>query len=287
MNFRKSLASGVAALLLLSFQPLPASAVSDTALSLLTRLTVSAESNSSSYTRASFKHWIDQDKDSCDTREEVLIAESSTQAKTGTGCKILAGKWKSLYDNRTITKAPTLDIDHFIPLKEAWESGASGWSSSDREALANDLGFKGSLIAVSASTNRSKGDRDPAQWLPPNKAYKCTYAVTWVQVKYRWSLTIDPKEEKALKSALASCPKTKKYPLPQQVAIIATPEPSESSAPSESPSLAPSESSDQSLDPRFSSCAKAKAAGYGPYVKGLDPEYSWYRDGDNDGTVCE
>jgi hypothetical protein len=227
MNFRKSLASGVAALLLLSLQPLPASAVSDTASTLLTRLTVSAESNSSSYKRASFKHWIDQDKNSCDTREEVLIAESSTKAKTGSGCKILSGKWKSLYDNKTITKASTLDIDHFIPLKEAWESGASSWSSADRQAFANDLGFKGSLIAVSASTNRSKGDRDPAQWLPPNKAYKCTYAVTWVQVKYRWSLTIDPKEEKALKSALASCPKTKKYPLPQQVAIVATPEPSE------------------------------------------------------------
>lgn len=182
MNLRKPLDSLLVALLLLSLQPLPASAVSDTASTLITRLTVSAESNSSSYNRAGFKHWVDQDNNSCDTREEVLIAESLAKAKIGSGCKILSGKWKSLYDNKTITKASTLDIDHFIPLKEARESGASGWSSSDREAFANDLGFKGSLIAVSASTNRSKGDRDPAQWLPPNKAYKCTYAVTWVRV---------------------------------------------------------------------------------------------------------
>ncbi|MEU6207521.1 excalibur calcium-binding domain-containing protein [Micromonospora musae] len=40
-------------------------------------------------------------------------------------------------------------------------------------------------------------------------------------------------------------------------------------------------------DPRFSTCAKAKAAGYGPYRRGVDPEYHWYQDRDGDGTVCE
>lgn len=42
-----------------------------------------------------------------------------------------------------------------------------------------------------------------------------------------------------------------------------------------------------STDTRFSSCTKAKAAGYGPYRQGADPEYDWYDDRDNDGVVCE
>ena len=42
-----------------------------------------------------------------------------------------------------------------------------------------------------------------------------------------------------------------------------------------------------SLDPRHGSCRQAIAAGLGPYVRGQDPEYDWYRDGDRDGIVCE
>lgn len=41
------------------------------------------------------------------------------------------------------------------------------------------------------------------------------------------------------------------------------------------------------LDPRFGTCRAAIAAGYGPYVRGRDPEYAWYRDADSDGIVCE
>jgi endonuclease YncB( thermonuclease family) len=39
-------------------------------------------------------------------------------------------------------------------------------------------------------------------------------------------------------------------------------------------------------DPRFGTCTEAKDAGYGPYVRGQDPEYAWYEDRDGDGTVC-
>ncbi len=40
-------------------------------------------------------------------------------------------------------------------------------------------------------------------------------------------------------------------------------------------------------DRRLSSCAAVRSAGLGPYVRGVDPEYYWYRDADHDGTVCE
>lgn len=44
---------------------------------------------------------------------------------------------------------------------------------------------------------------------------------------------------------------------------------------------------DPGTDPRFGTCREAIAAGYGPYYRGQDPEYDWYRDADGDGVVCE
>lgn len=40
-------------------------------------------------------------------------------------------------------------------------------------------------------------------------------------------------------------------------------------------------------DPRFDTCGDAIDAGYGNYREGVDPEYDWYQDRDNDGVVCE
>jgi hypothetical protein len=66
-----------------------------------------------------------------------------------------------------------------VAFKEAWDSGAHGWSANRRRAFANDLGDPRSLRAVSASSNRSKSDRDPAEWLPPVKGFHCAYATQW------------------------------------------------------------------------------------------------------------
>jgi hypothetical protein len=275
--------SAVTLLLLLS-AGLPAHSASISAEDMLGRLAIAPESNSSTYKRTLFKHWVDQDKDSCDTREEVLLQESISPAKRSAGCKITSGKWLSQYEKKTFTKPTGLDIDHMVPLKEAWESGAHSWTATQRQAFANDLGFKGSLIAVSASTNRSKGDKDPSKWLPANKSFVCTYVVTWIQVKYRWSLTIDADEHSAIVNTLGSCPVSKLFELPKQ--IIAPKQAPQSSSPIVTES-SPVETPGTSLDPRFDSCSTAKSEGYGPYVRGDDPEYDWYRDGDGDGIVCE
>ena len=129
--------------------------------SLLTELTVKAD-NTSKYSRANFKHWIDADGDGCDTRQEVLITERvSGSGPTNKSC-IFTGSWKSQYDGASTTVSSSFDVDHMIPLAEAWRSGAAGWTSKTRENFANDLDFAGSLIAVTASSNRSKSDRDPA-----------------------------------------------------------------------------------------------------------------------------
>jgi len=171
---------------------------------LLGQLTVTTEVRTG-YDRSLFPHWIDADGNGCDTRREVLIAESQVAVtRTGT-CTVTAGRWYSLYDGVTATDPTTLDIDHMVPLAEAWDSGARQWDTARRRAFANDLAIPDALFAVTASVNRSKGDQDPAQWMPPRSAYRCDYVVAWIRVKHRWGLSVDSAERNALSQQVDSC----------------------------------------------------------------------------------
>ncbi|MFJ6438436.1 HNH endonuclease family protein [Streptomyces sp. NPDC091416] len=167
-------------------------------------LPLAAESRDG-YQRTKFKHWVDADRDSCNTRAEVLIAESRVPVTIDSGCKIVAGEWYSYYDGVTLTAPGGLDIDHMVPLAEAWDSGASQWTAARREAYANDLGAERSLVAVTAKSNRSKSDQDPSTWLPPLADARCTYAADWVSTKLRWGLTVDAPEADALAGLAADC----------------------------------------------------------------------------------
>ncbi|MBH0243110.1 HNH endonuclease, partial [Streptomyces cavourensis] len=168
------------------------------------QLPLAAESREG-YERTSFKHWVDADKDSCNTRMEVLIAESRVEPTVVDRCKVVAGEWYSYYDGVTLTAPGGLDIDHMVPLAEAWDSGASGWTAARREAYANDLDADRSLVAVTARSNRSKSDQDPATWLPPLADARCTYATDWVSTKLRWGLTVDQAEADALAELAEGC----------------------------------------------------------------------------------
>jgi len=171
---------------------------------LVAGLTVTPEVTAG-YDRDLFRHWSDADGDGCDTRREVLIAESVTPVTVGGGCSLSGGEWVSAFDGARTTDPSTFDVDHFVPLKEAWDSGAHAWDNTRRERFANDLDYAGSLIAVSASSNRSKGASDPAEWLPPNASYHCQYVITWVEVKLRWQLSADAAEVAALRKYGARC----------------------------------------------------------------------------------
>lgn len=92
-----------------------------------------------------------------------------------------------------------------MPLAEAWDSGASAWTPERREAYANDLDADSSLVAVTARTNRARGDGDPSEWLPPLADARCTYAADWVATKLRWHLTADPAEHAVLTELAAGC----------------------------------------------------------------------------------
>ncbi|GAB2990683.1 hypothetical protein GCM10023080_065530 [Streptomyces pseudoechinosporeus] len=63
-------------------------------------------------------------------------------------------------------------------------------------------------MAVIAKSNRSKGDKDPATWLPPAGAAQCTYAADWTATKLRWGLTADKAELTALNKLATNCPDT-------------------------------------------------------------------------------
>lgn len=162
-----------------------------------------AEDKLNGYDRSFFKHWIDADKDGCDTRVEVLLEEAIVKPKIGPKCKLTGGKWLSAYDGKTVTNSSLLDIDHVVPLAEAWRSGAWNWTPIERQAFANELENSRVLIAVTLSTNRSKGDRDPSLWMPIKD--RCKYTQDWLAIKYKFSLTVDAIETIKLKELIAEC----------------------------------------------------------------------------------
>ncbi|MFI6861558.1 HNH endonuclease family protein [Streptomyces sp. NPDC050421] len=180
--------------------PTPVSA--STARTYLGELTVKAEGSSTGYSRDKFPHWITQ-SGACNTRE-VVLKRDGTNVSQDSSCAAVSGSWYSEYDGATWTAASDLDIDHMVPLAEAWRSGASGWTTAQRQAYANDL-TRPQLIAVTDNVNQSKSDQDPATWLPSRTAYKCTYVRAWVHVKHYYDLSVDSAEKSALQSVLNGC----------------------------------------------------------------------------------
>ncbi|MFJ3882418.1 HNH endonuclease family protein [Streptomyces sp. NPDC090077] len=162
------------------------------------------------YKRDLYKHWNKglNAGDGCDTRKEVILAEAVMAPQVAAGCKLTGGSWRSAYDDVVVTDAARLDVDHFVPLAEVYDSEQSPWSAARREAYANDQNSPDTLIAVSAASNRSKADKDPAEWLPSDGSYHCTYAATWVGTKLRWDLAVDENERQALLGLAEDCPTT-------------------------------------------------------------------------------
>ena len=165
-------------------------------------LSVKTESRTG-YSRTLFNHWVDADGDGCDTRREVLIAEADDPVTVGSGCSLSGGRWFSYYDRVSWTDTSRIDIDHVVALAEAWDSGASAWTSSQRQSYANDLGDSRTLVGVTDSVNQSKGDQDPTTWMPTYD--KCRYLREWVAVKIRWRLAIDSAEKSALQNLSSGC----------------------------------------------------------------------------------
>ncbi|BCB90954.1 HNH endonuclease family protein [Phytohabitans suffuscus] len=206
--FKAGVATVAAVVALLALTAAPAAATPpnipsySTALSRLNSLTVAAESHQSSYNRDLFPHWITI-TGTCNTREQVLKRDG-TGVTVDSSCYPTSGSWRSPFDGATWTNPADVDIDHMVPLSEAWASGAWAWTTARRQTYANDLGGP-ELWAVTDNVNQSKGDQDPATWQPPLASFRCTYARAWIQVKWYYGLSVDSAEKAALNGMLGTC----------------------------------------------------------------------------------
>ncbi|HEX3778508.1 MAG TPA: HNH endonuclease family protein [Pseudonocardiaceae bacterium] len=183
--------------------PTSASTTPTAATTQLGALPVAADGSMAGYSRDRFGDGWATQPDGCSTRVDVLV-DQSTATVTRHHCTVTAGRWVSLYDGLTETDPHALDIDHLVPLADAWRDGAARWTAAQREEFANDLDG-GELVAVTAHSNRSKGDDAPPIYEPPNRSEDCAYATGWVLVKTRWHLTVTASEKTALAAMLATC----------------------------------------------------------------------------------
>ncbi len=176
-------------------------------------ITIEAEVDDPPYDRGLYKHWIDADADDEKTRDEVLIEESlvpvTIQLNQRGERKVIDGLWVGPYTGFVTRNPRKLQIDHMVPLKEAHISGAMNWDSQKKKDFANDLDLPQALIAVKSGANGSKGEHDPAHWMPPNRSYWCQYLEDWMSVKKKWELSVDQAEVDAIKKGRAVCNKYK------------------------------------------------------------------------------
>ena len=142
------------------------------------------------YNREDWGNWIDEDGDGLNTRHEVLAEESLIKPVISNN-KVVSGKWFDKYTGKYFTNPSDLDIDHLVPLKNAYISGASNWSKKKKSRYYNYLKYDNHLIAVSKSANRNKSDKSPVDWLPPNEEYQCEYVREWFKIKTAWGLAIE------------------------------------------------------------------------------------------------
>ncbi|MGH3715171.1 MAG: HNH endonuclease family protein [Micromonosporaceae bacterium] len=168
----------------------------------LAGLTVAPPGPMDGYSRDRFPTWADKG-DNCNAREFALKREG-TDVEVGNDCYPTSGRWFSVYDEVWVDQPREASIDHMVPLANAWRSGASEWTDDEREVFANDT-ERGQLIAVTASSNSSKGDQDPSEWRPTNAEVWCDYSRWWIDVKYDYQLTITDPEKSALGEMLQSC----------------------------------------------------------------------------------
>ncbi|QCU78553.1 DUF1524 domain-containing protein [Citricoccus sp. SGAir0253] len=292
-----------------------------TALAALEGLPVKGRAPRTGYDRLQFgPAWADTDHDGCDTRNDILERDLREEAfRPGThDCVVLSGVLDDPYTATEIhflrgqDTSNDVQVDHVVALSDAWQKGAQALDTAERTEFAND---PLNLLAVDGPANAQKGDSDAATWLPANTSFRCDYVARQVAVKARYALWVTAAEREAMAGVLAGCPgqslptgqtASRPYEITTHATRSPTPAPAGSTTPSlpepdpaptsagstgpeDAPAVPPSGTGEDAdaTDPRFGSCTKAKAAGYGPYVAGTDAEYAWYRDGDGDGITCE
>jgi hypothetical protein len=186
------------------------SAAPGSALEALGTLAVKGRAPKTGYARTQFgEAWADVDHNGCDTRDDILRRDLTALRfrASSRGCVVVAGILADPYTGASIpfvkAAAAKVQIDHVVALSNAWQTGAQQLPAATRLALAND---PLNLLAVDGPANQEKGDSDAASWLPPSKAFRCTYVSRQVAVKVRYHLWVTAAERDAIARVLKSCP---------------------------------------------------------------------------------
>ena len=167
---------------------------------------VAAENNAGYDRTRYFGGWIDADHNCHNTRQEVLAQESTIRvgySSSSHGCTVSSGNWRSFYDGKTYTSPTQVQIDHLVPVAEAWGSGARAWTQARRVSFYNDLGVSYALNAIFGSQNDAKSASGPEDWMPP--VNRCRYVEVWTAMKIRWRLSVDSRERAALIKDAEAC----------------------------------------------------------------------------------
>jgi len=238
------------------------------------------------YRREDWPHWADIDGNGCDARQDALIAWATAPAtvnRVGT-CKVVAGSWVSPYDLFSSNNAGDFDVDHLVPLANAFLSGGWRWDAGRRRLFANS---PAELVVASANSNRSKGADPPDQWRPNNRDSWCAYADGWVSVKATWGLSVTTSERDALGQMLDTCGLAGAvWPLGGGGSYVAPAPSAPDSGGAEASSGSPPGGDDPAGDVYYANCTAARAAGAAPLYRGA-PGYRSALDRDGDGIACE
>ena len=159
------------------------------------------------YDRSNYPHWVDQDDDGRDTRQEILIRDSQVSVTYDQNNDVETGLWVCPYTGKVTRDPSDLDVDHLVALGEIDKAGAQSWTLEERTNFAND---PDNLVAVYKGSNRSKGDKDAYLWLPPNIANCTWYLEARSQIWNKYNVTIDVDEQNSVEFFLKKCPKHEK-----------------------------------------------------------------------------
>lgn len=158
--------------------------------------------------RFHFGGWINEDSpaDCLDTRDEVLLRDAVANRvtyKAGSQCEVIKGEWRDVYTGTKFKLATAVQIDHVIPLKHAFVTGAHAWRPASRCHFANFMANDYHLKAVSGRENMAKGGRGPEKYMPPNAKFQCQYLHDWMKIKAIWELAFSAEELTSIEEHLA------------------------------------------------------------------------------------
>lgn len=171
-------------------------------------LVVKGRAPKTGYARSEFgTAWKDVDHNGCSTRNDVL-ARDFDNATTTDGCKVSGGDFTDPYSGESFHVTcrvgsgcvSSFDVDHAVPLSDAWQKGAQYWTKAKREQIAND---PLNLVVTTAHLNRQKSDSDAASWLPPKRSYWCKYVARQVAVKRKYGVWMTSAEKATIVNILS------------------------------------------------------------------------------------